>query len=145
MSSHQFCGAILPLQQNRSFALQDPTELFEAFDAMAEDPDLKLIRQRYPTLLDMVLTLANPYSQPQLERLSNFVSTYFRIPRSANGLEALITLEDCHPLHNFAEWNMCRLEGPQQDLVQLTPERYDEMTQYLGPELKCYLLWFNSD
>ena len=34
MSSHQFCGAILPLQQNRSFALQDPTELFEAFDAM---------------------------------------------------------------------------------------------------------------
>jgi hypothetical protein len=50
-----------------------------------------------------------------------------------------------YPVLYFTDWNMCRLQGHQQDLVQLTPERYDEMSQYLGSELKCYLLWFNSD
>lgn len=103
VSSQQFCGAILPLRQNRSFAFQDPTELFQAFDAMAEAPVLELIGQRYPSLLDMVLTLANPYSQPQLERLSNFVSTYFRLPAFAAGLEAMVPLQDCHPLHYFSD------------------------------------------
>ena len=59
-------GIILPLVANWSTARTDPAELLDGFEAMAEDPDEKVLKKHFPDLAPLVYTNGEAYSQHQL-------------------------------------------------------------------------------
>lgn len=103
-------GCLLRLSDNGAFARDDIDFLVRGFGAMAEDPDIRLLRQDYPVLEKLVYTWGEDYDREQLRRLHTYLRRWFELPKFRGGFEAFVVMEDCDPLEYFRDWNVLHAE-----------------------------------
>ena len=99
-------GAVLRFADNSHHCRSDVACVTRGFQAMAEDPELAVLRTEFPALASIVCTQGDPYDAESLVRLHRFVDRYFHIPAIESGIEALVRMEHCDPLRYFADWRM---------------------------------------
>lgn len=99
-------GAVLRIADNSHHCRADVASVTRGFQAMAEDPDLAVLQTEFPALASIVCTQGDAYDMESLVRLHRFVERYFHIPMIESGIEALVRMEHCDPLHYFADWRM---------------------------------------
>jgi hypothetical protein len=80
MSYPSVLGAVLRLEANLERGRNDPAHVVRGFKAMAEDPDVKLLRREFPTLAGLVHTQGDPYPRADLRLLGLFLHRYFDAP-----------------------------------------------------------------
>lgn len=108
MSYPSVLGAILRLVDNGQHCRSDVATAVRVFQAMAEDPNLGLLRREYPDLANLVYTRGEDYDRNELRRLQRFVERFFNIPPLESGLEAFVRMASCDPLAFFADWQMLK-------------------------------------
>lgn len=165
MSYPEAVGILLRLAGNPDFARRDPAHLIRGFHAMAEDPDVRLLRAEYPKLAVICRTWGTAYSSEDLQRIDSTISSYFRLPRATRGLEAFVELETDDPLSFFEGWRVVepangvdRIENVQQrrygeiwvDGAPFTGAMLDEMRDIarvvgINLPITAVLLWENCD
>lgn len=106
MSYPSVLGAILRFADNGRRCRSDVGDLIRGFQALAEDPNIALLRRDYPELAELVYTRGDEYGRTQLLRLQRYVERFFDIPPIGSGLEAFVSMALCDPLAYFAGWQM---------------------------------------
>jgi hypothetical protein len=163
-------GALLRLETNDGKGKRPFGDLVRGFHAMAEDPDLNVLRD-YSILRSLVCTRGDPYIGDELKSLQQFLEEYFSVPEILGGYEAFIRFAPCDPLAYFEGWNIlkCRVATGREDaspyarysednLADLVCEENSPMNTTLlrsiveiGGALGCnsepsaFLMWENSD
>ena len=106
MSYPSVLGCVLRFADNVERCRSNAADIIRGFQAMAEDPDLKLLRSDYPQLASLVYTQGNDYEADQLQRLQRYVEGYFHIPPLESGIEAFVRMAHCDPLSYFTGWRI---------------------------------------
>lgn len=165
MSYPHAVGTLLRLEANLDRGIRPLGELVRGLKAMAEDPDMELLRQ-FPTLRQLVLTQGEPYGRAELDRLAAYLGRFLELPPIAGGLEAFVRFAPCAALAHFGGWRAlrCRPASPairhfesgnipelrRDDASVLDGSLMCSLTG-LGPQLglrsqpAAFLLWENSD
>lgn len=136
-----FSGVLLPLPMNCKLAVQDPGPVLDGLEALAEDPDRRVLSTYYPQLARLLHNREH-FSAEELEVVYQFVSRSYRIPRFASGVEALLEFVDCEPLEWFQGWLMVHEDGSG---TELNADTYSRLREWYDAELRCFFLWNNSD
>src|SRR5262249_8811240 len=111
-------GAVLRLADNPERCRGDLGYVVRGFRAMAEDPDVTVLRREYPVLHELVYTRGDDYTDRQLEGLARFLGKFFDLPAFASGCEAFVRFGPCNVCSVFGGWRMLRA-APTPDLRQL--------------------------
>ncbi|MEM9190780.1 MAG: hypothetical protein AAGF12_16470 [Myxococcota bacterium] len=93
MSYPTALGILFRLHTNAPRAVKPPETLIQAFHAMAEDPEPKLVKKLEPRLFEACGTWGSDYSTEVLAQISDAMRDYFEVPRCTGGLEAFVRLE----------------------------------------------------
>lgn len=108
MSYPPVLGAVLRFADNGRHCQSDVRAATRGFQAMAEDPNIALLRREYPELAGLVYTRGGAYSRTELLRLQRYIERFFDIPPIESGLEAFVSMTPCDPLAYFAGWQMLK-------------------------------------
>jgi hypothetical protein len=166
-------GAVQRLADNTEQGHDHPEFLVRGFQAMAEDPDLQLLRRQYPVLQQLVYTQGEEYTDSQLRLLESLLERFFHLPRFTGGCEAFLRFEPCDPAEVFREWRVLqaiptpglRQDGPNQRSLQIDDHNLQEVmlsasTRFDREKLReveglraslgagglgAFFLWENSD
>ncbi len=113
MSYPTVVGALLRLAANRGRDGQPLDLLVRGLKAMAEDPDMQVLRQ-HPALLALVYTHGRPYDPRELASLTRHLGRFLDVPAIASGIEAFVRFAPCDLLAVFRGWKVlsCRLPAP---------------------------------
>lgn len=103
-------GVVLHLASNIDKGTAQMTSLIAGFGAMAEDPDIALLRDRYPVLHNLCLTFGEFYNSAQLVALHDLLTQSLTVPRLESGLEAFVRFVDCDPLAFFSGFRALSFE-----------------------------------
>lgn len=106
MSYPSVFGCILRFSDNSHFCRSSVVEVVRGFQAMAEDPNLNLLRSEYPELVSLVCTRGDNYKPEQLNQLQQYLKRCFHIPPLEAGIEAFVRMAHCDPMAYFANWKI---------------------------------------
>ncbi len=113
-------GVVLRLADNPNRCRGDLDYVVRGFRAMAEDPDVTLLRREYPVLHELVYTRGEDYTDRQLEQLARFLAQFFDVPAFESGCEAFVRFERCDVCSVFGGWRAMQV-APSPDLRRLYP------------------------
>ncbi len=106
MSYPTVFGCVLRFSDNANCCRSNVTGVVRGFQAMAEDPNLKLLRSDYPELETLVCSHGDNYDAGQLKRLQQYLERFFDIPPLESGIEAFVRMAYCDPMSYFAGWRI---------------------------------------
>jgi hypothetical protein len=92
--------------------IRDAEFLIRGFQAMAEDPQMDVLRRDYPVLERLVKTRGDDYTAEQIFRLERYLWRYATLPAIESGFEAFVRFQECDLLRYFADWRILRVEVP---------------------------------
>jgi hypothetical protein len=166
-------GCVLRFSDNAHRCRSNLGKVVRGFQAMAEDPNLKLLRSEYTALVTLVYTRGDNYDSEQLKRLKQYLELFFDIPPLESGIEAFVRMVHCDPMSYFAGWRMLSaipkteprqlyrgqsdtyIDESNLDAIHLTADvAFSEETvlalrdagrQLRVDHLRVFLLWENSD
>ena len=155
-------GVVLRLEANARFAIQDIQSLLLGFHAMAEDPNVGLLKRGFPALSRICGTRGASLSGNDLACLDRFLKIYYHLPPSESGIEAFVRLERANPCDYFRGWRMIEFNQGIRQIEEgchlgtwVEEARYNREKQAfleeignqfgLNEGLRIFLIWENSD
>lgn len=106
MSYPTVFGCVLRFSDNSHYCRANVVEVVRGFQAMAEDPDLQLLRSSYAVLASLVYTRGDNYESKELKNLQQYLERFFDIPALESGIEAFVRMAHCDPMSYFAGWRI---------------------------------------
>lgn len=110
MCNPNYVGLVLRLTANIDKSPANLPFLIQGFQAMAEDPRIRILKRDYRLLHSMLFTVGQEYTAQILKQFSEFMANYLNLPAIERGIEALIQFVSCDPLEYFAGWKILSLQ-----------------------------------
>ena len=140
-----FSGMVLPLRLNRERGSVAADHVIAGFDALGKTPHSTSCAV---TIQNSRSSKAPGRSRSVANSWTNCTASWlqvFRFQKFAQGWDALLEFEPCDLLHWFGGWRISWVEEDAGYEDIYTPEKHAQLETDFGPNLRAYLLWYNSD